>query len=292
MAEQLSETQIMDLLSAQYPQYLPLLQKPGIHDVLFEAVRNNWSAARLTAGLEATQYYRTSSSAARTWDLLQIVDPATAAQKMDTTKKKMYQLAATTGANLDMTTFNDVLTKALSGGWDDSQLRSNYVAASSGAPPGGEISSGLNQVQQLAQQYGVPISDKAGLDWARQLAAGDISTEAVKGYMIQQATSLYPGLKDALTQGQTIEQYASPYKQIAVKELNINPDDFNLSDTKWNAALSQVDPTTGNKVPLSLDQWQTRLRTDPQYGYDMTDNAKAQAATLVTNLGQKLGVNA
>jgi hypothetical protein len=111
----------------------------------------------------------------------------------------------------------------------------------------------------------------------------------VKGYAIEQAKSLFPGLTAALDAGQTVDQYADPYKQIATQELNVNPADIQWTDPKWMKALNQVDPKTGARTSMSLDQWLSTLRTDPTYGYDQTNKAGQQAAQLATQLSQRFG---
>lgn len=296
MAEELSEAEIRELINQQYPELTPILGLPGIWDAVSQSVQNNWTPARLQAALQATDYYRTTSASDRAWFILSSVDPATAAQRTQQYQQRYTNLISQTGiAQLDQPTVDKLVRDAAANQWSDTEFRLHILQTGGQQKPGvdgGEIATQAAQVASMAKDYGVPISDQAALDWADQLTSGAIDQNAVKGYMIQQAQSLYPGLKGALTSGQTIAQYADPYKQIAVRELNINPQDFDLSKTKWNSALSQTDPTTGNKVPLSLDQWQTKIRSDPQYGYDSTQGGKAQAASLVNFLEQKMGASA
>lgn len=299
MGEQLSQDAVMELIRSQYPELLPVLGKPGVQDAVFQAVQNNWTPPRLQAVLQATEYYRTTSAPNRAWDILATIDPATASVRSSQYQQKLNNLIAQTGVNPNGEVASRILHDAIVNQWSDTEMRLNLVlqgataTTAAGQAPGaptGELAAQAVQVHSLATDYGVPLSDQGAIDWAAKLTAGAVNQDAVKGYMIQQAKSLYPGMTGALDSGVTVAQYADPYKQIAARELNINPDDFNLQDTKWNSALSQVDPTTGNKVPLSLDQWQTRVRSDPQYGYDQTQNARTQAAALVTTLGQKFGV--
>ncbi len=297
MAEQLNHDQIMDLIRQQYPELVPILSRPGVWDAISQAVQENWSPARLQASLQNTPYYRDTSDTARQWDILSSVDPATAQQRRDQTGLNLLVEAKSLGINLSNDQFNMATDAAVREGWDANMVKVKLIsAARSGVWGGmdfaqpGAIGDAANLARQYSANYGVPLSDGAAGAWGLDIAEGTADEASLKDYMVTQAKSLFPGLTDALNAGVTTKQYADPYAQIAAKELNINPNDFQLADPKWNAALSQVDPMNGNKVPLSLDAWQTKIRTDPKYGYDLTAGAKAQAANLTTTLAQKFGV--
>lgn len=297
MAEQLSEDQIMELLRSQYPDIIPILEKPGVHAAIFQAVLNSYTPARLQAALQATEYYRTTNSADRAWDVFTTVDPQSAGQRLQQYQQKYTNLIGQTGiTGLTPAQTTEFIRQAAANQWSDNEFQMRLVQGAGPQVPGqdgGLIAKNAADVMQTAQNYGVPISAQAALDYGQRMTAGAIDLNAVTGDMMKQAKSMYPNdpnLAAALDAGQTVAQYADPYKQIAVRELNMNPGDFNLSDPKWNSALSQVDPKTGVKVPQTLDQWQTSIRTDPKYGYDQTAGAQAQASQLVTQLGQKMGV--
>lgn len=299
MAEQLTQDQVMALIQQQYPELIPILGQPGVRDALFTAVENTYSAPRLQAALQATPYYRNTPANERAWYILSTVDPATAAQQQKIARAKVDSIGLETGINQQFGPDQaDALARdAAALGWTDAQIRQHVVDYNTGLAgginaTGGSYYTNLAAVTKAAQDYGVPLSQQAQTDWANRLTNGTVDSAAVQGYMIQQAKSLFPNdpnLAQALDSGQTVAQYADPYKQIAAKELNINPGDFNLSDPKWQAALSTVDPKTGVKTPMTLDQWQQTLRSDPKYGYDMTQNGQDQAAALTTALAQKMG---
>lgn len=304
MAEQLSQDAIMELIRAQYPELVPLLQQPGVWDAISTAVEGNYSPARLQASLQATDYYRNTPANERAWYITATIDPATAAMRSQQYQQKMSNLVQQTGINPNGQVASQLLHDAIVNQWSDTEFKMNLLTRGYGQTdasgtvaglqkPGGELAANATQVHALASQYGVPISDQAALDWGAKLTAGSVDQNAVTGYMIEQAGLLYPSLAGpggALDQGITVANYMDSYKQIAVQELGMNPSDFNLSNPKWSAPLVQVDPKTGTRVQMNLQDWQTKLRTDPTYGYDSTQGAKNQAATLVSQLGQKLGV--
>ena len=300
----------MALIQAQYPELTPILQQPGVWDAISTAVQNHYTPARLQAALQATEYYRNTNAADRAWFILGSIDPKTAKQRYDTYKQKIDDFHVQLGVNLPADVGESMVQQAAANQWTDAEFRLHIMTAAqatpgapesgnptswfagSPTPATGEWAANANIVSSLAGDYGVPLSQDGITDWAKKLTAGEIDQNAVRGYMIAQAKSMYPNdpnLDKALDQGQTTAQYADPYKQVAVRELNMNPGDFNLLDTKWSSALGAVN-ATGDKVPLSLDQWQAKVRTDPQYNYDMTTNAKNQAATFITGLKQQMGM--
>lgn len=292
LAEQLSQDAVMVLIQQQYPELIPILNKSGVRDALFLAVENNYSPARVQAALQATEYYRTTSATRRAWDILTTVDPTTSQERLKQYQMKLESIINETGIHPTAEQYQNILNEAAANQWSDSMFKLNVVWQAgnlAGTHITGEMQNSLTQVDSLASDYGVPISTQTGIDWASKLTAGSVDVNAVRGYMIEQAKSLYPGLANAIDSGITVKQYTDPYAQIAARELNINPNDFNLQDTKWSAPLQQIDPKTGQRTAMSLDQWQTTLRTDPKYNYDSTQNAQSQAASLVTTLGQKFG---
>ena len=291
---------ILALINDEFPQYVPILQQPGVFDVFVRYAQakssgiNPWTPDQLLAELHKTPYYQSTPAPVRQFDLLLATDPATAAQKIEQTKRIIDDLQRQTGITLDATGGLSspafaFLQQAVAYGWDANEIKYRMLASVNSTHAGGELGSTAAQVRNMADQYGVPLSDDAVLDYARKLSEGAIDQAGLQGYLIEQAKSLFPGLATALDKGITVKQYADPYLQIAAQELNINPADVNLTDQKWMAALNQIDPKTGARVSMSLDDWLRKIRTDPTYGYDKTLKAGNDATQLSVALQQRLG---
>ena len=154
---------------------------------------------------------------------------------------------------------------------------------------GGDLGANISLVKQIASSYAVPIDDASAYKWALDIQSGAADQAGVTNWAKEQAKSLFPSLGAALDSGLTVDQYAAPYRSIAAQELNINPDTVQWSDPKWQAALSQIDPKTGVRTSMSLDDWTRKLRSDPVYGFDQTQGAKNQAVDFATKIGQALG---
>lgn len=291
----LSFWELLGAINSTHPEVIPLLQKPGMFQAVADAMNaaangTPWTPAQYDARLQQTPYYQTTDLAMRQLDVLQFSDPATFQAKAKIASDSLMRISQETGITMPGNSYWDLLRQATANQWSDADIRQHLTQYADVTHAQGELASNVEAIRAQASDYGIPVSDDALKQWATGLISGSQTTDSIKGQMIEYAKSMYPQLDAALDSGVTVKQYASPYAQIAAKELNINPSDFNLSDPKWTTALATTDPKTGQRVPMSLDQWQTKVRTDPQYGYDLTQGARDQAATLVTNLGQKLGV--
>lgn len=290
---------MLNVIQTQYPDALPILQKPGVLDVYVRYLNASppWTTAQLQAELRATPYYQQSPQAVRDWDILQATDPATAGQKAEATKRIIDDLQAQLGITLDNTggfsspAFS-FFVDAVKYGWDATEIKYRMLASVNATTTGGELGKTATDVRALADQYAVPLSDKTVMDYARKMAEGAIDQNGLTGYLQEQAKSLFPALAGAIDSGITVKQYADPYIQIAQQETGLNPASVNLTDQKWMNLLNQIDPKTGQRVSMSLDQALRTMRTDPVWGYDTTSKARQDATQLTTALQQKFGAAA
>lgn len=157
----------------------------------------------------------------------------------------------------------------------------------------GDLQAGLGdierEIRRIAADYLVPVSNRTLIQWLEKIAKGEMKVDDFRGYLIEQAKSLYPTIAGSLDKGITTAQYLAPYAEIAAQELDINPADIDFSQEKWNRPLNQIDPATGERTTTSLADWRVNVRTDPVYGWDSTRAANDQAAGLILNMGKAFG---
>jgi hypothetical protein len=284
-------------INQQYPSAMAILQQPGVFQVYADAINGGWSGDRIEAAIEQTPWWKTTAAPARQWQALQATDPATAQQKITQYQKWIADASAATGVKLEDvpgrldTTGFQFFNRAVTEGWTQDQIRYELLAAAQGNG-GGDLGSAAAQIKSMANDYGVPLSDQTVLQYAKQLGQGAISPDSVKGYLIQQSKSLFPSMTAALDRGVTVKQFVDPYIQLAQQELDVNPNDVSLTDQKWMNVLNQVDPKTGARVPMTMDQALSTFRTDAAWGYDGTAQARQSATTLAASLQQKFGASA
>lgn len=210
------------------------------------------------------------------------------------------------GAFLDIPEIAAIMRLSLSEGWPEEKLRGRIqatqwwrstnstarkwlvVEATDPATAKKQIEGATAKFQKLARDYLVPVADITAKKWATDLLSGKVGEEEIQSYLNEQATSLFPGLAAALEKGITVRQYADPYVQLAARELEVSPESIDLSDGKWNRALNTINKD-GQRVSMSLSEWEATLRSDPVYGYDRTAGARQKAAQFATQLAEKFG---
>ena len=285
---------LVDEVRNQFPEVAPLLNKPGIAEVLLQAAQNQWSTGKLEAALADTDYWKSTTKQQRSWDAAVVMDPATAQRQFFLSAQHAQQMRQRLGVDISEETFRQIAADATRNGWDDNTLRTALVGAwqNNGykTVPGGDLGGSITQIRKMANEYGVTLSDGVIYDHASRLANGAMDEVGAEDYMRQQAISRYSrnqSLVSALQTGSTVRQFADPYLQVAAKELNTTPDRMTLDDSKWSRFLE--DSGTPGQQGLSLDEWRRVVRSDAQYGWDKTANARDEAAALTTQLSRKFG---
>jgi hypothetical protein len=115
-----------------------------------------------------------------------------------------------------------------------------------------------------------------------------MATEAdFKNQIVQQAISAFPGYKQQLEAGQTMQDIASPYIQIMAQELDLNPDAIKITDPLIKQALNGVD---AKGKPTGMDQttFLGRLRNDPRWAG--TQAAQDKVMNVGLNVLKSMGL--
>lgn len=284
----------VDYVRTNYPEVAGFLEIPGIAEVLLNAAREEWPPGKLEAALHATDYWKRTTESQRRWDMVRITDPATAQRQFMLTAQHVQQMRQRLGVDISEETFTQIASDATRGTWSDDTLRIALVGAWQAGGyrtvAGGDLGATISDVRKLASEYGVTLSDGTVFENARRLAEGSMDELGMQDYVRQQAVSRYnrnEALVQALGRGVTTKQFADPYLQVAAKELNMNPENMSLMDSKWSRFLEDG-PTPGQQG-MTLDQWRRVVRSDQAYGWDKTQNAKDEAAALTTQLARKFG---
>lgn len=131
-------------------------------------------------------------------------------------------------------------------------------------------------VQEIAQDYLIPISDGAVKEW-------EAHPEAYLPYAIETATGLYPTFAAQLKQGLTTQTLVDPYEQVAMQLLGPGTK-IDWTDPKWEKALDGGTSSSGGPAPMPLSAWRDLLRSDPSYGYDKSPQSHAVADNLAQTI--------
>lgn len=154
----------------------------------------------------------------------------------------------------------------------------------------GDYGAQVAALKKIASDYLIPISDQTLGQAALDILAGKSDVQAFTADLQQQASHLWgPQVADSIARGRTVAQVVEPYRQQAASLLGINAESVNFMDPKWQKALANQDPKTGNVAMMTLPQWQQTLMSDPTYGYANSRNAQDRASAMVNAIGQAFG---
>lgn len=281
-------------LRSEYGFLAAYLDDPEIGPLLKTATDQGYTAARLQQELLPTNWWKTTQASARQWDAKVKLDPETA---NDTRRKKSADIWDTTIAlGLDLSPsqrqqlVGRMSEEAIKYDWSDRQLRDAVVSEIDFTKSlTGESGTTGGNLKKIAAQYLIPVSDQTISQWTRQILSQEVDENAFTSWAKEQAKSLFPNLSGAIDAGVTVAQYTEPYKQVAAQMLGLSPDSIDMRDTKWSKALQQIDPKTGNRVAMTLSEWEQNLRKDPVYGYTNTNKYKEEASSLSGDILRKFG---
>ncbi len=288
-----SANKTLDYIRANYGYLATFLDIPEIRRVLLQAAQpgKEWSPEKLQGAVYATKWWKQTAETTRSWTALESTDPATARQRLTATQTQISALAKQSGVSLTAQQVADFALKVNKFGWTPEQVRSavghqyKYDPKQAAA---GQSATVMSQLKQVAADYLIPVSDPTLLKWTQDVLGGDIDLESFRAYAQQQAKSLFPGLAAAIDRGVTVAQYTNPYREVAARTLETDPEQIDLmSDPRFSQALFQTDPKTGEHRAMNLANWGTYLRGLPEYR--KTGAANEQAAQIGNQIGELFG---
>jgi len=156
----------------------------------------------------------------------------------------------------------------------------------------GKLETMAQALYDRAYDYGYPstVSNEGFKKWfeasIKGLVAGTLNPEDIDDELEKRAMSLFPGLKDPLSRGQTLRQAADPWLNAIANTLEIDPKSLDLNNDVVQQALNYTDEK-GNIVPMNLYGAKKLARRSKDF--DFTQIAKEEktgiAATILRDHG-------
>jgi hypothetical protein len=303
----MADLSVLAKLIAAYPSFWAQYKnQPEIIQILATAATETWPPEKLQEAIQNSAYWKTHSEEARAWDTVSALDPAEAQKRMAATTKAITDTAARLGLTLPSGTSPGAVSSAMqdlyhvaSENLSAAQIADYLTVKYSGDPKlastqsgaRGEILKNMEAIRGMQSDYGIASNPAANLWHAQNIVRGVQTMDAVQGDLASQAKGLYaPEVGAAIDRGMTVRQFADPYLSLAAQNLEVGQGSIDLSDPKWNAFLKV--PSNDPKAPsrtMTLAEWQAKIRTDQQYGFDKTSTARQSAAQLATQLSQSFG---
>lgn len=241
---------------------------PELKALLNQAVGPpGWTPQQFVAKLQNTRWFKKNGEAARQIIALKTSDPATYKQRLQSSLSHVSSMAASAGAQLNPATARKLAEVALTMGWTDEQLKTSliqYIKKDSQGRYHGNAASVREQVRQLSDAYGLTLTDASLGNAVRQIAVGNDTIDTVRAKFVQQAVSRYPGLRDQLLMGTTVEEIVDPYRQSMGKILEVNPAQIKIMDPSIQRALT-AKSRDGKPTTSSVWEFEQGLRNDPRW---------------------------
>lgn len=261
-----------------------------IKKLILDAYTNKWTPDRFLAKLKETEWWRTTTDTARQFDINEQLDPATSKKQVDQKALSIQELAMAKGVRLSTEVTSRLAREALRMGWDEITLANSIGAEIVKLAPTTQVSQGYigDSIRKTALDYGIRLSDSSFSKWTEQILTGQASDQMYKDFLLNQASVMYPTLANGFDRGLTFKQLTDPYAEQAANILEIASNQIDFTDPKWSAAFTSVD-NKGNQRQMTMGEWNTYLKTDPQFGYQYTTQARNQAYDLVGRIGRLFG---
>lgn len=263
---------------------------PEIRKLVDKADNQDWTPERFQAELKETKWYKQLTTAQQQWSVISTEHPGEAKTQLDNYTHDVQRLAASLGVKLSKKELDDLALRGARNQLDSTDLQHliahEYQGAVQGGKPGadtGMAATTIDQIRDMAEDYGIKMDQHTLSRMTQQVLSGNVTVDQLVDRIREQAKTMYPQLGNKLDT-HTVRDLLDPYTNIAADLTGIPTVQMKTSDPRWLRAL-------GNKKdgPLTADEWATVVRTDKQYGYDRTFNARQEGASLGTALGQMFG---
>ena len=280
------ETLLKDEIKRQFGYMSVYLDHPEIGPLLRRAGSEGWTLERLQAELSKTEWWKTTTATQREWDLLLRTDPASAEKKIADLTVQLKTLASQQGFADRYTDeqFKQFAAFFLYNGVPQQDMARamfqnlDYDPTKGvGGQPGGAAGLTMQQVKKRAADFGLPMSDEAAYEWARQVAAGLATPESIDVFLRNQAKSRYSWLAPDLDRGATVKQLFDPYLQQTAQLLERSPDMFSLEDPLIQKMIDHVG-SDGTRRSMTLSEAAEAVRNTPEWLKTM--NARQGSASL------------
>lgn len=276
----------------QYGGYWSIFQNnPELKKLLLDATANSWAPSKFQYEIEQTDWWKTTTEAARVFDMEEATDPATVQTKIDNRVSTISQYALQFGVRLSSETASQLARDSLRGGWSEQILQTAITNEATKSTSGvSQLRAGYigQQIQASANSYGVRLGDTELNSWVQKWASGAESKESVDAAMREWSKVLYPSISTYIDQGRTFQDVVSPYKSIAAGLLELDPNQIDFTEPKWLAAISQEDKNGQQKL-MSASQWQREIRTNRDFGFEFTKQAQDQAYAIANQMAELFG---
>jgi hypothetical protein len=269
---------------------------PELRGLLDQAVSGGWTPEKLTATIESSGWWNSHADTVRNLVTTQYTDPATYQQNLANARNLVSLRAGQMGYQLSDTQLTSLAYESLVGNptFDADVLGNLITTRARGSFSRGEGGTYQGQAAQLsthmtelANSYGVPISDQFVQSYLTQILGGVNTLDGFESIVRARAKAAFPQFASQIDAGMSVRDIADPYISTYAQTLEVPETQVTLADSYIRKALSQTGQDGQTQTSMPLWQFQRMLKDDPRY--DRTQQAKDDAFSTLNKIGKDWG---
>lgn len=211
---------------------------------------------------------------------------ATAAQQYASAEAAVRNRAGLLGIAFDDAAIKSIARAVVDGNWSSDQLDDYLVPAARDTNNAGLITSGVRQIQQLASQQLLKVSDATAREWASRIASGEMDMNGVTSLLQAQAVQRYGWAASQISQGIGVRDLLLPTRDRIAAELEMNPEDIDLMDDRW---MGMVQTVGADGVTRAATDSEAIMRARKLPEFAQTQKAGDMMATYALTLRDYFG---
>ena len=271
--------------------YAIVKQNQEIASLLLLATEQGWDESKFQYQLEQTNWWKDTTGAAREFSIREQRDPSTVATEINNKAAELQAFGVQIGLTPGSVDYNQIARDSLRFGWGDqvTQNALNYRATQSVAGRYSLLNGYYgDKVRDLMRDYGQSLPNETLQIYVNDLATGAQSLETLKLEAEEAAKAMFPSIADRIARGQTVTQIAQPYRNTAASILEVDPNSIDFTNSEWAKAFT-VQNADGSQRTMNFNEWGDYLRTNRQFGYEYTTQAKQRAYQVANQLADLFG---
>ena len=295
------------LIEQQAGEYAYLMQGAfgqDVADLMRRAVTQEWFMSdegkkEFLDQFRRTEYYKNTTQKQQLFDKKTTADKAAAVQaEVDRIRSQFGEI------QFDEMALNELAQTAARNGSSETELgrlvyrkafqRGQVTPAATAAAETAIRSADADRVRAIYRAFGARPNDdeiRRILTQEADPATGTVMTEdMLRNQLRDTAKVTYGQFADMIDRGISVEKIFSPYQQVAASVLERTPDEISLVGE--NGVPTMYSEALMGEKPMSLTEWVKKLKVDPKYGYQFTNEAKQQVTKLVVDLEKAFGYRA
>jgi len=289
-AATMSDDQLRQVIRRDFGYLAWALDVPEVGDILLRMARGDVVGDRAMGEIFATEWWKTTSDAARAWDRLEGQNPGEAARQVSDRLMDVRLSVKRSGLSVDDGRVEQIARDSLRLGWRPEDIQRALVAEADFLPqvtdPSGTFGASATELRRIAEEeYLMPMSRAQAVEWSRRVLAGTDTVESFEEFVRQAAAGRFPAFASDIEAGRKPSMLFDSYRQIAANMLETDPDQIDLlNDPKFSRAL-EVIGKDGARRPMSLSEWQVYLRDLPEWsGTGGARDLASEATTFISRM--------